>query len=156
LHLLTQLSLVPFPVTIYDETSSQIYVSSNGFISLWVDTPAFSPDNNDLPDYRIATTAIFPAWDDLYIYQGAPHGIFYATEGEVGSRGVTIEYKLATLVAGHVTFNFLVTQWEDLPGVWTVHYLEMTNSGSTATVGIQSESGMLSLLQSSHGPSAFY
>lgn len=99
-------------------------------------TNAYS--NQPLPQYAVAAMGVFACWDDLFIFKGTPQGIFYGLDnGAVGSRGTTFEFYEAQYQGSTLYYHFLVSFWENLPNIVTIDYLNMTNSGSGATVGIQ-------------------
>lgn len=132
---------IPAPITIMGTSSTRVNVSTNGILAISSLTTAYA--NSPLPQYAVAPIAVFPCWDDLYINVGNPQGIFYGVDdGAVGKRGTTFEYYLAQYQAATFYYHFLVSFWEDRPNVVTIDYLNMTNSGSGATVGINSQTGM--------------
>lgn len=131
---------IPAPITIMGTSSTRVNVSTNGILAISSLTTAYA--NSPLPQYAVAPIAVFPCWDDLYLFAGNPQGIFYGLDdGAVGKRGTTFEYYLAQYQAATFYYHFLVSFWEDRPNVVTFDYLNMTNSGSGATVGINSQTG---------------
>ncbi|SMY25864.1 unnamed protein product [Zymoseptoria tritici ST99CH_1A5] len=128
---------LPMPLTIYGTTTSRVNVSSNGIIALSPLTTAYA--NAALPVYSIAPVAIFPCWDDLVISAGQTQGIFYGIDGVSPNRAITFEYYVAKYQATTFYYHFLVTQWENITGTWTIDYLNMSDSGAGATIGIQSQ-----------------
>lgn len=72
-------------------------------------------------------------WDDTYIYQGRPQGIYYEIDGSV----VTFEYYLSHYDAPGQYYHYLIIYDSNNPGVFKFKYLQISDGGSSATVGIQ-------------------
>ncbi|KAF3921246.1 hypothetical protein ABW21_db0205501 [Orbilia brochopaga] len=145
----TTLSL-PFPITLYNLTTSVIYLSINGFISL-DQAPSTSFINSQLPVPESLTAANFlPAtsfcalWDDLYIYAGTQQGIFYQVDGDAPNRSVTFEYYTSAYQRSSEFYHFLMRYDEAAPGIITYRYLQVFNGGVSATIGAQARQLSLS------------
>lgn len=80
-------------------------------------------------------------WDDLYIYEGTQQGIYYEIDGTAPSRTVTFEYYLSHFADADQYYHFLVHFFEAKPNVVTFQYLNVSDFGASATVGIESETG---------------
>ncbi|KAK4895773.1 hypothetical protein LTR27_006255 [Elasticomyces elasticus] len=128
---------IPFAITVYGVASSTIGVSSNGILGLSAVTTDYA--NAVLPAYTINSVGVFPCWDDMIINVGAPQGIFYGVEGTAPNRAITFEWYCSQY--NNVTFyyHFLVSFWENMPNVTTFDYLNMSNSGISATSGIEAQ-----------------
>lgn len=128
-------------LNIMGNSSTTVKVSSNGVLALGASlTTAYA--NSPLPQYAVAPIGVFPCWDDLYIFQGTPQGIYYGVDdGAVGRRGTTFEFYEAQYQSSTTYFHFLVSFFENLPNVVTIPYLNMTDAGSGATVGIENQNG---------------
>ncbi|KAK5728352.1 hypothetical protein LTR15_001487 [Elasticomyces elasticus] len=111
--------VIPFALTVYGVASSTVTVSSNG--------------------YAINGVGIFPCWDDLLISVGTPQGVFYGVDGTAPNRAITFEWY--TSHYGNATFyyHFLASFWENMPNVTTFDYLNMSDSGVSATTGIEAQ-----------------
>ncbi|KAK6337880.1 hypothetical protein TWF696_001358 [Orbilia brochopaga] len=138
----TTLSL-PFPINLYDVTTSVIYLSINGFISL-DQPPSTSFINSALPVPQGLTDANFlpdtsfcALWDDLYIYAGTQQGIFYQVDGDAPNRTVTFEYYTSAYQRSSEFYHFLMRYDEATPGIITFQYLQVSNGGVSATIGAQ-------------------
>lgn len=83
----------------------------------------------------------FPFWDDLYIYNSTGQGIFWQYEGTAPNRSLSFEWYTSHYHASTIYAHFLVSFYEALPGWITYDYLNITDSGSSATVGIQNTNG---------------
>ncbi|KAL4946455.1 hypothetical protein BDV06DRAFT_218385 [Aspergillus oleicola] len=132
---------VPFPITLYDHSSSTLQINDNGMICL--DTPptasiASVRTGQNLP-YRdsMAPYTLFPLWKDLKITAGKPHGIYYDVEGEEGNRELTIEFYVTRYNMEDQYFHFLVVFEESRPGVVTYRYYDVQDGGAEGTVGVQ-------------------
>ncbi|KAJ6258591.1 hypothetical protein Dda_6637 [Drechslerella dactyloides] len=146
----TSLTL-PFPITLYNITTSLIYLSINGFISLdqapgtsFINSPLPVPDGqtaaNFLPD-----TSICALWDDLYIYAGTQQGIYYQVDGTAPARTLTFEYYTSAYQRNTEFYHFLMRYDEATPGVITFRYLEVFGGGVSATIGAQARRQDLSV-----------
>ncbi|KAK5759124.1 hypothetical protein LTS12_010732 [Elasticomyces elasticus] len=130
--------VIPFALTVYGVASSTVTVSSNGVLGLG--TPLTTDYNNSpLPQYAINGVGIFPCWDDLLISVGTPQGVFYGVDGTAPNRAITFEWY--TSHYGNATFyyHFLASFWENMPNVTTFDYLNMSDSGVSATTGIEAQ-----------------
>ena len=83
--------------------------------------------------------AIIPFWDDLYVYQAQPQGIFYQYDGTSPTRSVTLEYLVSKYLqpAQYYHFTVNISESSSTPIVWS--YYQISDSGSSATVGAQNE-----------------
>lgn len=130
---------VPFPVQIYDANSTTVYVSTNGLLSLGFGSSAYS--NGPLPEVAIpgqsrpvSPSTIFAFWDDTYIAEGTKQGIYYQI---FNNDTITIEYYFSHFSDSQRYFHYAVTASSGNPGVFTVNYYEISDSGASATVGSQ-------------------
>ncbi|KAF3209232.1 hypothetical protein TWF106_011051 [Orbilia oligospora] len=138
---------LPFPIEIYNVSSSRIYVSVNGFISL-DEEPGTSFINSQLPvaddvsgANRLPNTAAVALWDDLYIYAGTQQGVFYQIDGTTpGSRVLSFEFYTSAYRRSAEFFHFLIRYEEAKPNILTYKYLEVFGGGVSATIGAQSRS----------------
>ncbi|KAI5359800.1 hypothetical protein Slin14017_G093610 [Septoria linicola] len=89
---------LPFPLTLFGQASSQVYVTTNGLVG-W-NTADGTYSNTVLPTSRFDTAAL-ALWDDLYIYGGTQSS-------------------------------------EAFPNTVTYQYLNVSDHGGSATVGVQS------------------
>ncbi|RVD87864.1 uncharacterized protein DFL_002068 [Arthrobotrys flagrans] len=136
-----------FPIEIYNVSSSNIYVSVNGFISL-DEEPGTSFINSQLPvaddvagANRLPNTAAAALWDDLYIYAGTQQGIYYQTDGNTpGSRIISFEFYTSAYRRSAEFFHFLISYEEAKPNILTYTYFEASGGGVSATIGAQSRS----------------
>ena len=95
--------------------------------------------NSAMPNYTVDALGVFPCWDDLYIYQGQPQGIFYSIDGTAPNRSLTVEFYESHYSDSTQYYHFLVSFWENMPNVTTIDYLNMSDAGTSATVGIEAK-----------------
>jgi len=129
----------PFALSFYGASSTNIIVSSNGLPGISPVTTAYS--NLALPVYSDLANGVAPFWDDIYINTGDPQGIFYRSEGASPNRTLTYEWYVTHYQALTTYAHFLVASYEALPNWVTIDYLNVTDNGVGATVGIESSSG---------------
>lgn len=129
---------LPFAIGVYGQMSANIVVTSNGVIGIPTANAEYT--NYALPYSSVGATAVLAYWDDTYIYSGTAQGIYYEVAGTTGSRTVTFEFYLSHFQAAGEYYHYLVKFYEDRPGAVTINYLIISDSGSSATVGVQSGS----------------
>ena len=80
----------------------------------------------------------YDRWDDSYIYQGQPQGIYYEITG-AGPSGtrVAFEFYLSHYHGSTQYYHYTVEYDSANPGVFIVKYYQVSDSGSSATVGMQ-------------------
>jgi hypothetical protein len=88
-----------------------------------------------------------PLWSDVFIYQGTQQGIYYEVDSIAPSRRTTLEFYLSNYGDQTQYFHFLVKFFENRPNVITFQYLNVSDHGAAATVGVEMFSGMLSKLR---------
>lgn len=92
-----------------------------------------------LPTSAFADATLFPFWDDLYFYENTSQGIYYETGNVSPNRTFTIEYYCSHYLQPSNYYHFQVVFFENQPGVVEFIYYEATDSGDSATIGIQGE-----------------
>ncbi|KAI6841730.1 hypothetical protein KC340_g1211 [Hortaea werneckii] len=133
---------VPFAVSLYGVASTTITVTSNGILA--VASPVTTAYNNAaLPQYSVCGTGLLAFWDDLIINAGRTQGIFWSSEGRSPSRSITFEFYESKYQAPDTYAHFLVSFWEDRPGIATIDFLNITDNGISATVGGQGQAANL-------------
>jgi hypothetical protein len=131
----TTISL-PFAYSLYNQTYSNVTVSSNGNLQFAGDNTA--SQNACLPQYGFDQT-IFPLWQDLRT-DGASNGVFTSTSGVEPNRIFNIEWR-AVYYSGVIStssVNFEVRLYESQQRFDLV-YGNLNGSGSSATVGVQDD-----------------
>ncbi|KAK3655855.1 hypothetical protein LTR22_010012 [Elasticomyces elasticus] len=134
---------IPFAIEIYGVSSSSIVVSINGFVGLTND-PGVDFDNVPLPQSNnqdvqgLPNTAVCPFWDDLYVYADTPQGVYYEVDGAAPARNISFEWYTSHYGDPTQYYHFIATFEEANPGATTFTYYEISDHGSSATVGMQS------------------
>jgi hypothetical protein len=114
---------------LYDQTFTSVNASSNGDLQFLTTVTDYT--NACLP-YPTFSYSILPHWDDLLLTSG---GIYTLVEGTAPNRVLDIEWRGAYFSGGG-TVDFEVRLHENT-GTFEVIYGTVTQSGSSATVGVQ-------------------
>ncbi|CAF4934500.1 unnamed protein product, partial [Rotaria sp. Silwood1] len=93
-----------------------------------------------LPSYHFNSPTALPYWDELVISDGTSEGIYYFINGNTSNRTVIFEYYLTHDTQPNEYCHFQVLFFEAKPNIVQYIYLDVTNGGKTATVGIQGSS----------------
>jgi hypothetical protein len=72
----------------------------------------------------------------MYIYEDEPQWMSYTTCGDAGKRTVTFDWRVGRYQSSE-TYRFSATFYEDKPGRIVMRYFDMSDKGSSATVGIE-------------------
>jgi PKD repeat protein len=126
---------LPFPVTIYASSFTNVNVAANG--NLQFISANSSGTNACLPTSGF-NYAVFPFWTDLRTDLPG-QGIFTTLAGATPNRIFGIEWR-ASVVSSSSNVNFEVLFYESQPRIDIV-YGNLEDSGTAATVGIQSDIG---------------
>jgi hypothetical protein len=130
----TTISL-PFTWAFYGRNMVTASLSSNG--NLQFSSTDNSYNNTCLP-YGTFNYAILPLWDDLQTDLSGG-GIFTSTSGSAPNRIFNIEWRANYLSSGLLA-NFEIRLYEG-QSRFDIVYSEVSGTGDTATVGIQSDTG---------------
>ncbi|KAF5653515.1 hypothetical protein F25303_2223 [Fusarium sp. NRRL 25303] len=148
----------PFPIGVFGVSSTNIYVSTNGVVSL--NDGAYTYSNIELPAENLPSIAILPYWDDLIVRTGACNtGIWYDVYETDRGNTFTIEWQLGSIGFGAATGeHFSASFYEDYPGLVRFEYYETTKHGSSATVGVQNgqDFSQYSVNQDNSVPNQFF
>jgi hypothetical protein len=82
-------------------------------------------------------TTAFPVWGNLYIENQTSQGIFYNIYGNKNNRTVVFEFNATDYEKKNQYCHFQVLFFEAHPGIVQFIYLNMSDEGSSATVGVQ-------------------
>ena len=77
--------------------------------------------------------AVFALWDDTCILAGRSQGIYYQVDGTI----ITFEFSFSRPQDAAQYYHYLIIYDSNQPGVWTIKYLEVSDQGTSATVGVQ-------------------
>jgi hypothetical protein len=94
--------------------------------------------NSPLPASILPDTTIAAYWDDLWIYQGTPQGVYYEVDGSTPDRSISFEWYTSHIGDRSQYYHFVMTFQEANPGVPVFTYYDVSDRGTSATVGMQS------------------
>ena len=126
---------LPVALTLYGQSSSNVMVSSNAVLGLKTIDESFwaSP----LPVRQFSGPTVLGLWTELYIYHGTQQGIYYEVTGSAPRRQTTFEFYISHISNRSAYYHFLIKFAEDKPNIVTYQYLDVTDRGASALVGIQ-------------------
>ncbi|CAF0834149.1 unnamed protein product [Adineta steineri] len=136
---------LPLNITLYNYTTNNITVSSNGVICLGICSTDYS--NGNLSSSSFGGPTVFGFWDDLFITTGTSQAIYYAISGTAPNRITTFEFYESSYASSTQYYHFQVIFYENLPNIVKCFYFDMSDGGASATIGIQA---------SASGPSVTY
>ncbi|KAL8873725.1 MAG: hypothetical protein Q9174_000856 [Haloplaca sp. 1 TL-2023] len=123
--------ILPFPMQMGQNSSNEVFVTSNGVLELFSGTWQYS--NIPLPAAILSPWSACAFWDDTVVSAGRPQGIFYQVDGTQ----VIFEYYLSHYQAEGEYYHWLVSYNANQPGIFTFTYYQISDLGRSATVGIQ-------------------
>ncbi|KAH5641617.1 hypothetical protein HBI51_134850 [Parastagonospora nodorum] len=126
---------LPFTVCIYDTCSKKVNPTTNGIISLEEYRNSGYLNDDGLPNFG-GKAVLSALWQDMYIYEDEPQWMSYTTCGDTGKRTVTFDWRVGRYQSSEF-YRFSATFYEDKPGRIVMRYFEMSDKGSSATVGIE-------------------
>ncbi|HTD88047.1 MAG TPA: hypothetical protein VK850_15845, partial [Candidatus Binatia bacterium] len=132
---------LPFPVTFYDQTFFSVGISSNGNLQFTgVNELDFA---NACPPTATVIDLIAPYWQDLHDENTANgQGVFTSVSGTAPNRIFNIEFRENLFgVAGPPLLDFEVRLHEDTPNFEIIYGSLNGNTGDSATVGAQRDTG---------------
>jgi N-acetylneuraminic acid mutarotase len=132
---ITTISL-PFGVQFYGRWFYAANISSNGNLQFVSSNSAYS--NLCLPTTTM-NELIAPYWDDLYTLNSG-YGVYTSVTGSPPNRIFNIEWR-AQYFPGSGTANFEIRLYEALPSRIEFIYGTVTNGNTSATVGLQRDTG---------------
>lgn len=130
----TQKIALPFAFRFYGATYSDIWVSSNGFVSF---ANGYTNWTNDcLPDAGVPDNAIYAFWDDLRPADGGGSGTIYAKQ--VDGETFVIEWHEVSRYgsSGRQTFEIILKKDNTI----LLQYQSLSST-SSATVGVENANG---------------
>jgi hypothetical protein len=125
---------LPFDFRFYSTTYSDLWVSSNGFVSFAKGYENWA--NDCLPDTSVPDNAIYAFWDDLRPADGGGGGTIYAKQ--VDSETFVIEWHEVSHYGSsdQETFEIILK----MDNTILLQY-QALSSASSATVGVENASG---------------
>jgi hypothetical protein len=139
---------LPFSFNFYGQTYDHANVATNGFLNFLA--PDSTYFNTPIPSTTTPNAAIYPFWDDLYVDDEA--GIYTKTIGFAPNRQFVIDWRNVYFFADPTRrLSFEIVLFED--GKILIQYFDVESAtreqGTSATIGIENESGTIAL-QYSH------
>ncbi len=133
---------LPFPVTFYDQTFFSVGISSNGNLQFTGASDSDFFNECPLPTARVIDL-IAPYWGDLHDEDTANgQGVFTSVSGTAPNRIFNIEFRENFFgVAGPPLLDFEVRLHEDTPNFEIIYGALNGNTGDSATVGAQRDTG---------------
>ena len=126
----------PFPIAVYGQTYSQMYVSSSGTVQFG-DAVNTTNAQTCLPTSSFNGPTFMPYWNYSYTPQNYGYGIFYRTYGSAPYRQFVVEWREEDANTGN--YQNFSQAFSEGSGVVTTTYA--TTGGQYATVGAQNASG---------------
>ncbi|KAH0278399.1 hypothetical protein KCU91_g2498, partial [Aureobasidium melanogenum] len=105
--------------------------------------PRTDTNGNVYPNSCFGDVVAFGLWDDLFIYQGTQQGIYYEVDGVAPSRRTSFEFYISHFSDQNQYYHFLMNFYEDRPNFVHYQYLNVSDYGVSATVGVQMSSAGL-------------
>ncbi|CAF1506614.1 unnamed protein product [Adineta ricciae] len=129
---------LPWPITIYNRTTNIVIVTTDGVLCLDACSTIYTETN--LPSNVFPGVTIFPYWDDLYIYSNTSQGIYYQSDGNNPNRLLTFEFYMSHYQLPREYYHFQVLFFENSSNIVQVKYFQVSDRGSTCTIGVQASS----------------
>ena len=129
---------IGFPFKFYENTYSQLYVSTNGFVSFGAGS--ISPSNRPVPWDSTPNNYIAAFWDDLFVGGVPERGVFTKLTGGAGSHKLVIEwYRVVRLGEGlELTFEIILSENGKIDFV----YNKLDGTLTRCTTGIEDTDGL--------------
>lgn len=130
---------IPFNFTFFDNSYSQVYVCSNGYITFNnVPTATGCCSGQGLPNATAPNNLIAAAWEDLYPPAGGT--ISYKTEGTAPSRVFVVTWdNVPHFAAGHQVF--MQIQLHEALNEVRIMLQNMPSDGGLHTLGLENATG---------------
>ena len=142
---------LPFAFPFYGQSYSTAFISTNGLVNFLAANT--SSANVSIPAAPVPNAAIYPFWDDLTV--DATASVRTELLGTAPARQFVIEWRnvrTATSAAQRIDFEVILHE----NGHIVTNYRNIANDirekGSSATVGIENESGTIALQHSFNQP----
>ena len=134
----------PFPVTIYGTQTTDLFVSSNGWLGLSASSSPEDWTNQNIPSATVPNGIVAPFWDDLD--PGSWGRVVTHTTGSAPDRSYTVAWLAVPHYdyGGSVSFQVVFSESD---GSIRLQYQDVTfgstavDGGRSATVGLEDEVG---------------
>lgn len=130
----------PFPVgftfPFYENTYTEFYVSTNGYISFGAPSAYYS--NVPIPNSNDPNDIIAPYWDDLFVE--TVDGVCYETRGSTPNSQLIVEWLDVRELGDslYMTFEIILNETGE---IWFQYDWMDGETGDSATVGIENSDG---------------
>ncbi|MBD3223116.1 MAG: hypothetical protein GF313_00190, partial [Caldithrix sp.] len=135
---------LPFSFNYYDSSYTQIYISSNGWIT-FDNYPNSEAINDTIPSSTGPSTMIAPFWDNLNSTAGNDGGVYFKVSGNQPNRRVIIEWDIIErdgTSSNSINFQVVLHEHSNLI---KFQYNNIDNDryggGNSASIGIKNDSG---------------
>lgn len=95
--------------------------------------------NGHLPTASFAGPTAFAYWDDLVIGANTSQYVYAGIDGTAPNRVLMFEFDESHYSFSNYSYRFHVIFYENAPGIVKYVYLEATDRGGSATIGVQSK-----------------
>ncbi|MDR7383174.1 carboxypeptidase regulatory-like domain-containing protein [Promicromonospora iranensis] len=142
---------LPFEFPFYGEGYDTAFVTSNGHVNFLAGSTSYA--NGSIPSSAVPNAALYPFWDDLNL--DADAGLYTGTTTVDGEDAFVIEWRdVRKYSPATDRLSFSVTLVAD--GTVIYGYGDVTDTdtakGSSATIGIENESGTVGMEYSNNTP----
>jgi subtilisin family serine protease len=140
---------LPFSFTLYGQSYTSAWVSTNGLVSFTGSDSSFS--NGSIPNIDRPNGTIYSYWDDLYVDSEASiHTKTLLSEGKF-----VIEWRNLRFYADatrRITFEVILNQNGRISTLYNEIASDEMEKGGSATVGLENDSGTVAFQYSSNEP----
>lgn len=133
---------LPFPFLFYGVYVSEVYISSNGFISFSSLQGEGCCEGGPIPNPLIPNNIIAGFWEDLNPTKGG--SISYATVGPDGNRQFVVEFKEIPHFYDNLPVTFQIILHEGSNDI-ELQYGSAISDGGNHTVGIENADGTVAM-----------
>ncbi len=127
---------LPFNFPFYGTNRSQIYISSNGWISFVNPGDTTYAINDTIPDGGGPNHALAVYWDDLESTPGNSGGVYYKTIGTTPNRQFIVEWQVIN-ASGEINFQVILYEHSHLIKFQYQTVGAAYLGGASATIGIK-------------------
>ncbi|CAF3700582.1 unnamed protein product [Rotaria sp. Silwood1] len=127
---------VPFNISMYGFSTTTPTVTTNGVVCLSSCSNAYT--NGNLPTSSFSGPTALGYWDDLMIYASTSQSVYYGTTGTAPNRSLVFEFYESHYGQSTQYYHFQIVFYENIPDVVDFLYFQISDGGSSATIGVQS------------------
>ncbi|MFD8011542.1 S8 family serine peptidase [Streptomyces sp. NPDC058955] len=129
---------LPFPVTLYGVPYTSASVTTDGLVN-FLEPRVGDYANTALPESAKPNGIVAPLWDDLTLDKKS--SVQTATTGTAGARRFAIVWNDVLFADGSGTRTTFEAVFDEATGAITFQYRSVPGNGSSATVGIENQTG---------------